>query len=499
MADDNDKMDISGDPQDEDFDYQKEIEEIEMQEKELRAKRAQKQRELEARRKAREAGQSRSSADSRRDESRVERDRRERKKESEWLGEPFDDEDIPGVSAASAAGRSSKKRGRKGLVAVIVILLLIALGGGAYAFKTQADKKTVSDFQAKVSAFQTEKLDGANLGSDASYFEDFMKQCQDAIKTKNISKINTLNKEWADVEKKLSSEQTGKASMDAFAKTVTDTLAKYQTTDDTKSQYDKFMSALKQAQADNDYSKIDTLQSDLDKLVTALKAADIKQVQTLKNSISAISLDKKYVTSAQQKQLDSYSTKTSTAEKNADYATAISTLQKWLSAAQQVSSSADAQKKESVQKASSEAAAVQQSKTAAESKAAAAAESTAQSIAESKKAASSTSSSSSSSSSSKSSSSGTYSSLTANYVFSGSSSSYLTKSDLKGKSSLQLKVARNEIYARHGRKFDDASLQAYFNSKSWYKGTVSPNNFSDTVFNKYEKANIMLINDYENN
>ena len=37
----------------------------------------------------------------------------------------------------------------------------------------------------------------------------------------------------------------------------------------------------------------------------------------------------------------------------------------------------------------------------------------------------------------------------------------------------------------------------YFNSKSWYKGTVNPEDFSTSVFNDYEIQNIELIQSYE--
>ena len=40
-------------------------------------------------------------------------------------------------------------------------------------------------------------------------------------------------------------------------------------------------------------------------------------------------------------------------------------------------------------------------------------------------------------------------------------------------------------------------LQDYFESKSWYKGTVKPSDFDESVLNKYEKANIDLISSME--
>lgn len=42
-------------------------------------------------------------------------------------------------------------------------------------------------------------------------------------------------------------------------------------------------------------------------------------------------------------------------------------------------------------------------------------------------------------------------------------------------------------------KFDSKELREYFNSKSWYHGTVNPEDFSESVFNSYEKKNIQFL------
>ncbi len=83
------------------------------------------------------------------------------------------------------------------------------------------------------------------------------------------------------------------------------------------------------------------------------------------------------------------------------------------------------------------------------------------------------------------------------YILPGSDSTYLSRSDLTGLSSDELRLARNELYARHGRKFDDATLQEYFNSKDWYNGTIDPDDFSESMLNEYEVANRDLITAYE--
>ena len=83
------------------------------------------------------------------------------------------------------------------------------------------------------------------------------------------------------------------------------------------------------------------------------------------------------------------------------------------------------------------------------------------------------------------------------YLLADSDSRYLTEDDLAGFTAEQCRLARNEIYARHGRRFSDPALQRYFDSLSWYNGTIEPSDFNDNVFNSYERANCSLIIDYE--
>ena len=83
------------------------------------------------------------------------------------------------------------------------------------------------------------------------------------------------------------------------------------------------------------------------------------------------------------------------------------------------------------------------------------------------------------------------------YVFPQSSSEYLIRDDLEGKTGEELRIARNEIYARHGRRFNDKTLQWYFDAKSWYQGTVAPGDFKEFVLNPIEKENVYRISQAE--
>lgn len=83
------------------------------------------------------------------------------------------------------------------------------------------------------------------------------------------------------------------------------------------------------------------------------------------------------------------------------------------------------------------------------------------------------------------------------YILPDSSTRRLTDEEVQGLSKEDLRIARNEIYARHGRKFDDMQLQSYFNSKSWYKGTIGPADFKESMLSDIEKDNIQLIKKFE--
>ena len=83
------------------------------------------------------------------------------------------------------------------------------------------------------------------------------------------------------------------------------------------------------------------------------------------------------------------------------------------------------------------------------------------------------------------------------YVLPDSDKALLTNADLDGLTQEELRIARNEIYARHGRTFNDPQLQAYFNACDWYEGTISPSDFQDSSLSDLERANRALIVAYE--
>jgi len=78
------------------------------------------------------------------------------------------------------------------------------------------------------------------------------------------------------------------------------------------------------------------------------------------------------------------------------------------------------------------------------------------------------------------------------FLFADSDRRSLTRAELSGLTTAQLRIARNEIYARKGRFFRDQQLAAYFARMPWYK----PHAW-DVTLSAIEQANVKLIQSME--
>lgn len=84
------------------------------------------------------------------------------------------------------------------------------------------------------------------------------------------------------------------------------------------------------------------------------------------------------------------------------------------------------------------------------------------------------------------------------YILPNSNTQKLTRDDLKGLTKEELRLARNEIFARHGMIFGATDLTEYFGSKSWYEPKVSFDEFYDVAsMTELEEANVVLISKVE--
>ena len=83
------------------------------------------------------------------------------------------------------------------------------------------------------------------------------------------------------------------------------------------------------------------------------------------------------------------------------------------------------------------------------------------------------------------------------FIISDSGTRRLVYADISGLSKEELRLARNEIYARHGRQFKDEKLQAYFNSKTWYHEITKLPLGTELQLSEVEQINIDFIQSYE--
>ncbi len=83
---------------------------------------------------------------------------------------------------------------------------------------------------------------------------------------------------------------------------------------------------------------------------------------------------------------------------------------------------------------------------------------------------------------------------TAKYLF--LSERAIGNSDLADKSALELDIMRNEIFARYGRRFQDAELQSYFKSQPWYQPRYEPDKFPQDLLTPTELLNVQFISQF---
>ncbi|WP_242242176.1 YARHG domain-containing protein [Bacillus cereus group sp. BfR-BA-01309] len=79
------------------------------------------------------------------------------------------------------------------------------------------------------------------------------------------------------------------------------------------------------------------------------------------------------------------------------------------------------------------------------------------------------------------------------FIFPDSDIRKLTSTDLTYVSKEQLKIARNEIYARHGHIFQTKDMQAYFSKQTWYR----ENPYFSGTLTDIESYNVELIKSRE--
>lgn len=86
------------------------------------------------------------------------------------------------------------------------------------------------------------------------------------------------------------------------------------------------------------------------------------------------------------------------------------------------------------------------------------------------------------------------------FVFPDSDVRLITSAELDMLDKDQIRIARNELFARRGRIFESADMKEYFNNQAWYSGTVPATIFDGSrgsYMNKVELENMNFIVEYE--
>lgn len=86
------------------------------------------------------------------------------------------------------------------------------------------------------------------------------------------------------------------------------------------------------------------------------------------------------------------------------------------------------------------------------------------------------------------------------FLYSDLCSRVITENEINNVPPDQLKLLRNEFYARHGMMFSTEELNIYFRAKSWYTPTYPSNKagfITDQILTPAEKANVIIIRGLE--
>jgi V8-like Glu-specific endopeptidase len=74
------------------------------------------------------------------------------------------------------------------------------------------------------------------------------------------------------------------------------------------------------------------------------------------------------------------------------------------------------------------------------------------------------------------------------YLLDNSSTKVLRAADVAHFNTAQLRLARNEVFARHGYQFSAQDLNSYFNAKQWYKPL-----YTEVQLNETERKNVSFL------
>lgn len=352
--------------------------------------------------------------------------------------------------------KTKKSKGYGVLIAAGIILIAVIIAIVVMIFFSWYRGRKLSSFEEACDAYAA-----AIQENDADYgeYSELYDQVMQALKDKDYSSFRELMNQMTTLTKKMQDAAGNLQSLEDIRTQYTNELDKYVITEEYQTTYDDLMNRLDTAISQHKEESVSDLKKEFESLKINLGTANQQLVQIKRNEINQ--LDISGVEDNVKSVLTDYETQVDAALEDGNYKEAVRILDSWFSFAQSAEQELRAKESEERERLESESRARESEEAVKQSEAAETAENT------------------------------------GGYILADSDKRYVTEDEVKALDAQKRRLARNEIYARHGRMFDDAEVQAYFDSQSWYQGLVQPQDFKESVFNEYEKANVNLIRSLE--
>ena len=334
-------------------------------------------------------------------------------------------------------GKKSKTRSGLAVVCLGVFVLAVIVLAVVMIFFNNNRKKSLGAFKEEISSYE-EAITKKHLNVPGNSYYELLQEAKAALDEKDYSDFDDLTVEMRDAKSHAQNTDEEEAQLAELA-TNCESLKNYDlTSGDYERRTNQLINKVSEAVEANDIESIGDLKSEYETLVADLNKDNLSRITSLKEKISQIEIEN--MTDSEQVAVSNYEEEVDQLVDDGQYARAIDKMESWNEYMETLKMEKAAEKNESMREEQ----------------------------------------------------------LAGNsgggYILPTSSSQYLTETDLEGLSSYELRLARNEIYARHGRTFQDSELQAYFDSQPWYQ----PNpDFDDSLLSDCERENVSFIKDHE--
>lgn len=369
-----------------------------------------------------------------------------------------DDYDASINDASAKKLHAMRKKGRrKGLAKIIIpgiILIAVLFAVSALIMNRWYQERKLEAFSAKCDSFYAVMKEN---DSDYGEFREVYDLAMQALEAKDYEAFDELSARLQEMQAKMTDMVGDLQSLSDLKAQYENVFSKYVITEEYQAVYDDLNQRLNQAIEERQENVVRDLKKEFESLSINLKTANQQLVQVKQNEITKLDIAK--ASEEEQSVFEDYRAQVNAVVENGNYAEAVRILDLWLASAQEV--------ERSIRESESREKELRESESRAK-------ESEEESLRQMRESADSE-------------------NTDSEYLLDGSDSRYVTKEEVLALSAQQRSLARNEIYARHGRRFKDAEIQAYFDSKSWYHGVVAPEDFNENLLNHFEKDNITLI------